>query len=67
MRPAPLRCTALRPDAPHLTCHAKLADVIPGSVTVATGKEPPPGCICLMCRRCGTHYIVCPVELRYAA
>lgn len=60
-RPAEIRCTGAHPSDPRRECRAKLADVVPGSVSVKANGPTQPGCVRLRCWRCGAEYVVCPV------
>lgn len=64
---AQLRCSAPHPTIPGFQCRALLATAPAGSVEVRTAEEDAEGCALLRCRRCGTEYLLCPVERRKSA
>lgn len=67
MRLTELRCTAPHPDFPGIECRAKLAEASDGSVVLREGRDAPPGCVVLRCRRCGAEYVVCPTNMMRSA
>lgn len=68
MIPVPIRCTAKPyPDRPGWVCNAVLTRAVPGTVEVRESVEIPPGCNDLVCTRCGTRYVACPVDRTRAA
>lgn len=59
MSTTPIRCTAPHPTVPGWECRARLVDAVPGTVQVEQGERPPPGCVLIVCSRCGARYVAC--------
>lgn len=58
MKPAPVRCTAPHPRVPGWLCGYRLLDALPGTIELS-GGSPPPGCVWVLCKRCGTKHVIC--------
>ena len=62
MKPVPVICAMPHPKITGWRCNGTITRVVPGTVRVEIGVEVAPGCSEHKCKRCGTVYVVCPVE-----
>lgn len=54
-----IRCKGEHPKMHGLPCGAYLFDAVPETVDIARKDTPPPGCVLVVCPRCGARYVVC--------